>query len=254
MKREPAPGQVRITTGDGWVTAAVEAIEEALSTALHSREGSVYIGLSGGSTPEPVYRVLAEGARAEQIAATPAPAHARSEPRGTEWNRVVVLPADERFVPEGHPESNHSMIRRALRPAVEQGLQTPFFGRREGRSLAATAGVLAEALPRNLDLLVLGIGEDGHTASLFPGDVRTDLSSGTRTLTVRDSPEPPLERVSITPAVIASARGVLMLARGRRKADAVRRALHGAWDPVGTPGQWARRGSWILDLDAASAL
>lgn len=270
MNAGPAPGQVRVTTPEGWVTAAAEAMEEALSAALQAREGPIYVGLSGGSTPEPVYRALSEqarGARAkeeralsglvpEEPARVPQPRAAKPPegPRWVEWSRVVILPADERFVPEEDPESNHAMIRNALLPVVDEGLRMPFFGRQEGRSLTATAGALAEALPGHLDLLVLGIGEDGHTASLFPGDLRAELSSGRRTLTVRDSPKPPLERVSITPAVIESARVVLLLARGAGKAEAVRRALRGAWDPVGTPGQWARPGSWILDPGAASAL
>ena len=251
MNEGPPPGRVRITSTEGWLAAAVDAIEEPLTRALRSVDGPVHIGLSGGATPRPVYRALAERGQVD-------------------WGRVVVLPADERFVPEGDPDSNHGMIRDALSPEAGQRLRMPFFGRIEGRGRPETAGALADALPPHLDLLVLGIGEDGHTGSLFPGDPRLlqfgllepgDSRSGRSgpgtagsTLTVVDSPKPPVERVSITPAVIASARAIVVLARGTGKAEAVGRALRGLWDPVGTPGQWARSGSWVLDPAAASAL
>lgn len=251
MKGVPAPGRVRIASTEGWFGAAVEALEAALSEALRSRGDPVHVGLSGGSTPEPVYRTLAERKRID-------------------LGRLVVLTADERFVAADDGESNHRMIREALGDDGALGPRMPFFGWTEGRRLPEATGALARALPHRLDLLVLGIGADGHTASLFPGDPRLlefgivgaeeagsesrEAPTAALALAVDDAPKPPSRRVSISPVVITRARRALVLARGASKADAVRRALQGAWDPVGTPAQWARPGDWILDPGAASAL
>jgi 6-phosphogluconolactonase len=106
-------------------------------------------------------------------------------------------------------------------------------------------------LPESIDLVVLGIGEDGHTASLFPGSPALEPSA--RRCVAVTGPKPPPERLSLTPRALAEAGTLLMLASGAGKAEAVARALEGPWDPSGTPSQLARGGLWIVD-HAASAL
>lgn len=103
-------------------------------------------------------------------------------------------------------------------------------------------------LPDQIDILLLGMGGDGHTASLFPGSVALD-ESARRILPVIGS-KPPPQRLTITPVVINSARKVLVLAEGKNKAEAVHRALELGDVPVAL----ASNGDWLIDRAAASAL
>ncbi len=117
---------------------------------------------------------------------------------------------------------------------------------------AAAARDYEAALPEALDVLVLGIGEDGHTASLFPG--AGALSEVERRVLPVTGPKPPPERLTITPPVIAAARHVVVLASGRGKREPVARAVARALDPLATPAQFARDALWIVDHEAASGL
>ena len=107
-------------------------------------------------------------------------------------------------------------------------------------------------LPASFDLIVLGIGSDGHTASLFPGSGALD-ETARRVVAVIASKPPPL-RLTITPPVIASARELLVLAAGSEKAAAVRRALLEDVAPRECPARLARSGAWLLDREAAAGL
>jgi 6-phosphogluconolactonase len=100
-------------------------------------------------------------------------------------------------------------------------------------------------LPDPIDLVLLGIGDDAHTASLFPGSPALDERA--RRVVPSEGPKPPIHRLTITPPVIEKARDVLMLVAGASKAAAVKRALEGPWDPKQVPSQLARRGTWIID-------
>jgi 6-phosphogluconolactonase/glucosamine-6-phosphate isomerase/deaminase len=103
-----------------------------------------------------------------------------------------------------------------------------------------------------LDVLVLGIGQDGHTASLFPGS--SALAERRRlVLPVLGTKSPP-ERLTITPPVIESARRVAVIASGADKAAMVARSVEGPWAPEDVPAQLARRGHWFLDRAAAARL
>jgi 6-phosphogluconolactonase len=118
------------------------------------------------------------------------------------------------------------------------------------RMRAATA--YDALLPPALDLLILGIGEDGHTLSLFPGSPAIDETKR-RVLPVI-GPKPPPQRLTLLPPVISAAHHLMTLASGGGKAEAVKRALEGDWDPKTTPAQLAREGLWLLDAGAAGAL
>ena len=107
-------------------------------------------------------------------------------------------------------------------------------------------------LPDRLDLLVLGLGDDGHTASLFPG-APSLAETRRRVLAVR-APRPPLDRLTITPPVILDARLTFGLVAGADKADALARVIDGPYAPDRTPGQLARAGLWIADTAAAARL
>ena len=102
----------------------------------------------------------------------------------------------------------------------------------------------------SLDLLLLGLGEDGHTASLFPGSPA--LAERSARVVVVTGPKPPNPRLSITPPVIEAARAILVLVSGAGKAKALARALEGPPDVTAVPAQLARRGAWIVDREAAA--
>ena len=107
-------------------------------------------------------------------------------------------------------------------------------------------------LPPRLDVLLLGMGADGHTASLFPG--AASLDERQRRVVAVVGAKPPAERLTITPPVIEDARTVAVLATGEDKAPMVARAIEGRLAPKAVPVQLARRGVWFLDRAAASRL
>jgi 6-phosphogluconolactonase len=116
----------------------------------------------------------------------------------------------------------------------------------------AAARAYEEELPPRLDVVVLGIGEDAHTASLFPGSPA--LLEAQRLVLPVIGPKPPPERLSLTPPALRAARLCIVLGSGSGKAEPVRRALQEPLDISSTPIQLARDGVWFLDQAAASAL
>lgn len=173
-----------------------------------ARHAGRSIALAGGTTPRAVYARLA-----------------------LPWAEINFYFSDERAVPPDHPESNFRMARELLPAARLHRMES--------------AEEYARILPEPLDLLYLGMGEDGHTASLFPGSPA--LEETRRVVAVRGP-----DRITITPPVIASARALLVVATGAAKAAMVRRAREGPWDPRAVPAQLARHGTWIVDRAAAS--
>ncbi len=191
------------------------------------------MALAGGRTPEPVYRELAAGS-------------------GIDWKRVDVFFGDERAVPPDHPESNYRMVSKVLlsRVPIPDARIHRMEAERADRDGAARE--YERSLPRRLDVLFLGMGPDGHTASLFPGSAALDERSRL-VLPVR-GPKPPPERLTITPPVIESAHKVAVIATGEDKAPMVARAIEGPFAPKAVPVQLARRGTWFLDRAAAARL
>lgn len=191
------------------------------------------LALSGGTTPRDVHLALAALG-------------------GVPWDRIHVYFGDERCVPPDHAESNYRMARESLLdrvPIPPENVHRP-LAESVDRDTAARA--YEAILPDVIDVVVLGIGEDGHTASIFPGSPAL-VESGRRYLPVV-GPKPPPERLTLTPLALAAAGALLVLAKGEGKADAVARALEGEWNPSATPAQLARAGVWFLDTAAAGAL
>ena len=116
----------------------------------------------------------------------------------------------------------------------------------------AAARAYEALLPARISVLVLGIGEDGHTASLFPGSPA--LHERVRRVLPVIGPKPPPQRLSITPKVIEAAGLCIVIANGAGKAEPVRRALQDAVDIETTPSSLARDGLWLLDHAAAALL
>ncbi|MBL4845309.1 MAG: 6-phosphogluconolactonase, partial [Planctomycetes bacterium] len=205
-------------------------VAAAIEAAVAER-GVATIALAGGGTPRPVYQALTE----------------RSD---LPWEHVEFFFGDERCVSPDDPQSNYRMAREALLDAHPTAVVHRMEGEREDREAAADA--YAAALPERLDVVLLGMGGDGHTASLFPGDEA--LAERERRVVVVQGPKPPPWRLTITAPVIEAARSVLVLVTGAGKANMVARALADTASVRELPIQLALNGTWFLDQDAASEL
>ena len=177
--------------------AAREAIRE---------RGSFRLVLAGGSTPMDMYRRLAVSSQ--------------------KWKRWSLYYGDERCVPTDHPERNSRNVAAtglAARAAKHHPIPTELGAE---QAAAAYRARIAKAQP--FDMVLLGMGEDGHTASLFPGRDWPQES----VFAVKNSPKPPAERVTLGISALQNCRAMLVLVTGQNKADAVRRWRNGADLPV----------------------
>jgi 6-phosphogluconolactonase len=228
----PTPhARVRVAEDGAFAVTAAAEIAGLLGGAIRDR-GTASLALTGGTTPRPVYAELARYP-------------------GIRWERVQIYFGDERAVPPDHPDSNYRMARETLLVTAAVPATNVHRMEAERPDEAAAAAAYARILPAHLDLVLLGIGEDAHIASLFPGHP----ALGERRLVVPvTGPKPPPRRLSITPPVLAAARLTLVLADGANKADAVARALEGGDPPVECPARLVRGGWWVLDREAASRL
>lgn len=195
------------TDGDTLAAAAAAAILERLSEALAAR-GHASLVATGGRSPGPIY---------DRLAATP-----------LEWGRIGVTLSDERCVDEEDPASNARLVRARL-------LQGPAAAARFLPLWPAPSPAALAAL-QPFDAVMLGMGEDGHLASLIPGD--PDLASAlTTTDLTRPVPaglgKPPVARVTLTLSALLDARAVFLFIAGEAKRGVIDRALAGEDLPVG---------------------
>jgi 6-phosphogluconolactonase len=241
--------RVQVVEGPGELAeAAARAVLADLEAAVEAHGTATWV-LTGGSTPAAAYRRLA----AHDLRA------------GVEWDRVRVAMGDERCVPPDHPDSNWGQAAAALldhvpvpahhllRPQGELGAEPA------ADAYQATLAALPAApggAPR-LEVVWLGVGEDGHCLSLFPG--RPEVEVGDRLVVpVHDSPKPPPDRVSLTLAALAGTERLLVLAAGAGKAGAVARARAGDDRLPVTRAVAAVRSAggsvtWLLDRAAVAA-
>jgi 6-phosphogluconolactonase len=211
---------------------AAERIAAALVASI-AAEGQASLALAGGTTPRAAYEELAKIS-------------------GIDWTRVGVYFGDERAVPPTHADSNFRMAEAALFSRVALPADNIHRVHAELIDQDAVARAYEALLPERFSVMVLGIGEDGHTASLFPGSPA--LKERSRRFLPVIGPKPPPERLSVTPPVIEAARQIIVLATGPGKAEAVARALNGPLDIEHTPSGLARNGLWLLDPAAAAKL
>ena len=228
--------QLWTALADLFVVAAHEAI---------ARRGAFAVALSGGTTPKGAFTLLAQEPRRSQV----------------EWERLSVFFSDERCVPPEDPQSNYGMANRTLLSQV--AIPTEHVHRMRGelapqQAADEYASVLRDALGDDpvLDLAMLGMGPDGHTASLFPG---TSPVGEQRLLVAAPFvPKFGAYRLTMTPRIINRARRVVIAAAGAEKAEALQRALEGAVDPNLTPVQIVQPAggalTWLVDRAAASLL
>ncbi len=217
------------------------------------------------STHNPVHVGLTGGGMGTRVLAAVAASPLRD---AVDWTGVHVWWGDERFLPAGDPERNETQARRALldvlalppgniHPAPSaDGSTTPEDAAvayaSELARFASDGDDAGPAVP-SFDVLLLGVGPDGHVASLFPGRPSLGVRDRT-TVGVTDSPKPPPERVSLTFPAIEAAQEVWLVVSGADKARAVRHALEGG-DPGEVPAAAVRgraRTLWLLDIDAAT--
>lgn len=234
-------GRLRVfESSEALVQAAADFI---LEQAAESR-GRFAVALSGGDTPEPVYRRLARGAGAGRFP----------------WDRAHWFWGDERFVPPTHPDSNFRMAREAMLahvPAPASHIHAvPTTDTTAGEAAARYERTLmdfygAQALEPGrplFDVNLMGIGADGHTASLFPGQPALEENERWVVSVPHGAPEP---RVTLTYPALASSRVVLVLVAGHAKREALARALAG---DAGVPAGRLRAAGehwWYADRAAA---
>lgn len=210
-------------------TVACERILAAATAAIAAR-GAFRLVLAGGTTPRAVYRRLRH-------------AHA-------DWSRWHVWFGDERCLPPDDPQRNSRMAGAAWLdhvdlPAAQVHAVAPKVGAGE------TALAYAATLPEGpFDLVLLGLGEDGHTASLFPGHDWGAVPGGAPVLAVPDAPKPPSPRISLSAARLSDARQLLFLVTGAGKQAAVTAWRRGAPLPAAAMG--ARERVEVLLDHAAS--
>lgn len=225
--------------------AAAEMVVSVAAKAITER-GRFSIALSGGSTPRALYRLLASVPYWEQI----------------DWGKAHLFWGDERCVPQDDDESNYRMTRESL---IEQvPLPAANIHRVHGEMPPAEAAAAYEEelrqffagdIPR-FDLILLGMGDDGHTASLFPHTAALDETE--KWVMANYVAQKNVWRITLTVPVINAAWQVAFLISGAEKAGRLREVLYGTHQPHDLPSQLIQptRGTlvWLLDTAAASAL
>ncbi len=224
---------------------AAEQITKIIQVAINDR-GVCFVALSGGETPRQTYRHLGMEPLKDRVA----------------WSYVHLFFSDERCVPPDDPQSNYGMVYRSLLTWVDiprqnihriQGEVDPSIAAREyGNELKEAFG----GTPGRFDLMLLGIGEDGHVASMFPGaDVVHEKSALVRPVIF---PNQNARRVTLTFPTINNAREILFLVSGKRKSSVVQRVLSISRPTMDLPATMVRpiggNLRWLLDREAASQL
>jgi 6-phosphogluconolactonase len=232
-----------------------DAIAARMLTAMvdvQAARGEVSVVLTGGSLGSAMLASLRDQPGRDAV----------------DWSAVDVWWGDERFLPEGDPERNETQNREALLDALPldparvhampgpdgpDGDDPEAAARRYAAWLAESAG--AGAPSPTFDILVLGVGPDGHVASLFPGHP-DQLASGSATTSVHDSPKPPPTRLSLTFEALNRADRVWFVVAGADKAHAVAQGVAGAGPEHSSAAQvhGIQETLWLVDAGAASEL
>jgi 6-phosphogluconolactonase len=197
---------------EGLANALADHVAERLTAAIaHNPHGIATLVVSGGKSPVAFFQALAQ--------------------KPIQWSKVCISLADERWVPTEHADSNAGLLKRYLfqGPAAEAGFFSLY---RPTTTLDEAADATDEALKElpKIDVLVLGMGDDGHTASLFPDSPNLaealDLDSTRRCLPML-APSIPHQRLTMTRALLASATTPILSISGQAKLETLRKALAG---------------------------
>ena len=227
--------------------AAAELFTESTAGAVAAR-GQALVALTGGSSAPGLYAAL------------------RADPWRSKvpWEHVHLMTGDERRVPVDDPRSNWGVALRELlaHVPVDAAHQHPMRGEADDPiAEAARLGVELRALggtPPRLDLVLLGLGSDGHVLSLFAGVEGSALRGEASLVRPVDAPlnvDPKVPRLTLTPFLLLTARTIVLQVTGAAKAEVLARALTGAEDLIACPAQWLRRASGrvVVVADEAAA-
>jgi 6-phosphogluconolactonase len=215
-----------------------------IAAAANSARRRCIVALAGGTTPRLLYRLLAEEPFRSQV----------------DWTRVEFFWGDERAVPPDHADSNYGMARQSLLRTLP--LRSAQVHRMEGEradldtaardyeaELARVCGVSPQGDPPVLDLALLGMGADGHTASLFPHT--SALRETRRWVVANHVPKLNADRLTLTPGILNRAANVLFLVAGADKAAALVQVLEGPPDHERLPSQLIQSTTgtltWLMD-------
>jgi 6-phosphogluconolactonase len=232
--------------------AAADRFVSSAGDAVRTR-GEFIVALSGGSTPRSMYALLAAEPRRSRV----------------DWSRVQILWGDERCVPPDHAASNYRMACEALLSHVPVPEANVHRIRGEDKPEAAAAEyerVIRRVLhtpvgpphgtpEARIDLVLLGLGPEGHTASIFPGS--TEVQASAKWVRATYVHAVSMWRITVMPALINAAAEVAFLVSGGEKADILRQVLEGPQQPSLLPAQLiAPQGSllWLVDAAAAAEL
>jgi 6-phosphogluconolactonase len=229
--------------------AAADEIVSLVADAIEERGGASLV-FSGGGTPGGTYRALSRPPRVSAIA----------------WKSVRCYLGDERWVPLDDNQSNAKLVHETLLNHLDEEKPQIFFpnagkgsaeeGAREYERAIRKAERCEQGMPK-FDIVLLGIGEDGHIASIFPNSKLLDESGG-KLCMAAERPSGGPRRVTLTPKALLAAAHIVFIVKGENKADIVRRAIEGGEGPRELPARLfadaAERVTWFLDTAAAQAL
>lgn len=224
------------TAAERFVNLAQDAIKD---------NGRFSVALSGGSTPQRLHKLLTQAPLKDKV----------------EWSKVHIFFGDERFLPPDDPDSNYYMAQETLlenvpipdeqvHPFITEGISPETAAEHYAQDIKTFFG---DATP-SFDLIFLGIGPDGHTASLFPGFPQVTNPPDTLVAPVFDAPKVPPTRLTLTLKVLNAAKNVLFLVGGNSKAEAVAKIFNGDASLPAALVQPEDRLEWLLDEAAAKNL
>lgn len=232
-------------TKSEFVTEVTKKIVESIKQAIDEK-GISHIALAGGKTPREIYAHLAKKPYNSWI----------------NWPHVHIFWGDERTVPPNHPDSNFDMVKKALLAQIS--IPEENIHRIRGEIVPDEAAIEYTALlhqiikgkPPRFDLILLGVGEDGHTASLFPNSKALDEFS--QLVKAEFISKLNTWRVTLTLSVINAAKEIIFLVSGRDKADIVKRVIEAERPTKNLPATMVNPENgtlhWMLDAEAASLL
>lgn len=222
---------------DMWLSVARQAIDQ---------KGSARLAICGGSTPRPIFELMAKQAPVARL----------------DWQKVYIFWTDERFVPKDHPDNNFALAASTFLCKVNANaypiptdLPTPWHAAISyEQTLLKVLGLSADQVPA-LDLVMLGMGDDGHIASVMPYSLAVLEDKDLVWVITRLQGH---ARVTLTPTVLGAARKIMMIVTGRHKAGILKTVLTQRPDPVRFPvhSLWPvlDRMVWLIDQQAASLL
>ncbi len=260
------PTTVTLADPEACALAAAERIVEILDVAIDTH-GEAHWVTTGGSAPAAIYRHLAHADLRDEL----------------DWRKVHLWFTDERFVPPDHPLSNAKIANDILLNSAYRSSETSAGGITipidqvhpietsvaiaEGHDQDWCAARYVEDIQADgpdtnddglpvFDLMLLGVGPDGHILSVFPGSDAFDRPAWALGVAAPTHVEPHVARITLNPALVPATAELLVVSHGESKAEILRAILRGERDPRALPAQLARRpgATWILDRAAASLL